>query len=381
VRRTGNTIRITAQLNNGVTGFQLWSQTYDRDLSNILQLQTEIANAVANALQVTMLGDVAAEIEVGGTRNPAAFDAYLRASKAFNDEQNGKDLHAAISEYSEAIHRDPDFALAYARRSLATAAFARNYADKRTLAEYLNKAQADARKAIALAPNLADGHVALAKFLAESLEFIPATQEYERALALAPGNASVLRDYGVNAVLMGRTEAGLAATHRSVVLDPLNSKSHWDLSYALIIAGRYRDAVAALRDAQTLDPHDGYIYAYLGFAYYYLGDYQSALTACQQANEGNKPICLALVYDKIGRHADAEAILAKTRVECGDACTLDNAYIYLGWGDTARALDWLETMMRLRDPYLIYVKAVRSFDPLRNEPRFQAIERELKFPD
>jgi TolB-like protein/Flp pilus assembly protein TadD len=381
VRRTGNTIRITAQLNNAVTGFQLWSQTYDRDLSNILQLQTEIANAVANALKVTMLGDVAAEIEVGGTRNPAAFDAYLRASKAFNDEQNGKDLHAAISEYSEAIHRDPDFALAYARRSLATAAFARNYADKRTLAEYLNKAQADARKAIALAPNLADGHVALAKFLAESLEFIPATQEYERALALAPGNASVLRDYGVNAVLMGRTEAGLAATHRSVVLDPLNSRSHSDLGYALIIAGRYRDAVAALRDAQTLDPHDGYINAFLGLAYYYLGDYQSALTPCQLANEGNKAICLALVYDKIGRHADAEAILARRRVECGDDCALNYAYIYLEWGDTARALDWLETMMRLRDPYLIYVKAVRSFDPLRNEPRFQAIERELKFPD
>jgi serine/threonine-protein kinase len=381
VRRSGNTMRVTTQLINAVTGFHLWSHTYDRNLGDVLKLQTEIATAVATALKVTLLPDVAAEIELGGTHNPAAFDAYLRASKAFDDAQNGKDLHTAISEYSEAIHRDPDFALAYARRSLATATFAKNYGDKRTLGEHLNKAQADARKAIALAPNLADGHVALAKFLAESLEFIPATQEYERALALAPGNASVLRDYGVNAVLMGRTEAGLAATHRSVVLDPLNSRSHSDLGYALIIAGRYRDAVAALRDAQTLDPHDGYINAFLGLAYYYLGDYQSALTPCQLANEGNKAICLALVYDKIGRHADAEAILARRRVECGDDCALNYAYIYLEWGDTARALDWLETMMRLRDPYLIYVKAVRSFDPLRNEPRFQAIERELKFPD
>jgi serine/threonine-protein kinase len=381
VRRTGNTIRITAQLNNAVTGFQLWSQTYDRDLSNVLQLQTEIASAVANALKVTVLGDVAAEIEVGGTRNPEAFDAYLRASKAFDDERNGEDLHTAISGYSEAIHRDPDFALAYARRSLATARFARNYADKRALGEYLNKAQADARKAIALAPDLADGHVALAKFLAQSLEFILATQEYERALALAPGTASVLASYGVNAVLMGRTEAGLAATHRSVVLDPLNSKSHSELCYALIIAGRYRDAVAACRDAQTLDPHNGYINARLGFAYYYLGDYQSALTACQQADGRNKPICLAIVYDKILRHADAEAILAKMRVECGDNCAVTFAFIYLEWGDTGRALDWLETMMRLRDPYLIYLKADRMFDPLRKEPRFQAIERELKFPD
>jgi tetratricopeptide (TPR) repeat protein len=381
VRRTGNTIRITAQLNNAVTGFQLWSQTYDRDLSNVLQLQTEIANAVANALQVTMLGDVAAEIEVGGTRNPAAFDAYLRASKAYYEAQTGKELQAAISEYAEAIHRDPDFAHAYARRSIATALFARNYPDKRTLGEYLNKAQADARKAIALAPDLADGHVALARFLAASLEFIPATQEYERALALTPGNASVLGYYGVNAVLMGRTEAGLAATHRSVVLDPLNSNSHNALGSALMFAGRYRDAVTAFRDVQTLDPHDGYINAWLGYAYYYLGDYQSALTACQQGDEGNKQTCLAMVYDKIGRRADAKAIVAKMRASCGDECDLDYVYIYLEWGDTARALDWLETMMRLRDPSLINVKADRMLDGLRNEPRFQAIERELKFPD
>jgi TolB-like protein/Flp pilus assembly protein TadD len=385
VRRSGHTVRVTAQLDSAVTGYHLWSQSYDRDLGDVLQLQTEIATAVATALKVTLLADVGEKIELGGTRNPEAFDAYLRASKAWEEEQNGRDIQAAISDFTDAIREDPDFALAYARRSLALARFARNYADKRTRGDYLNKAQADARKAIALAPDLADGHLALARFLAQSLEFIPANQEYERALALAPGNARVLGTYyGVNAVLMGRTEAGLAATRRALVLDPLNYYAYFSHGYALGIAGRYRDAVAALRDAKTLNPNDGYINAQLGFDYYYLGDYQSALAACQLANEGdkgNKNICLAYVYDKIGRRADAEAILAKMRADCGDECAVGYAYIYLEWGDVARALDWLETAMRLRDPYLVYVKADRRLDPLRNEARFQAIERELRFPN
>src|SRR5262249_7348307 len=103
VRRAGNTIRITAQLNNAVTGFHLWSQTYDRDLSNVLQLQTEIANAVANALKVTLLGDVAAKIEVGGTRTPAAFDAYLRGLKLARVANTAEQCDAPTRAFSEAI--------------------------------------------------------------------------------------------------------------------------------------------------------------------------------------------------------------------------------------------------------------------------------------
>ena len=387
VRRSGQTVRVTAQLNNAATGLHLWSQTYDRHLSDVLQLQTEIANAVASALKVTLLGDVAAKIEAGGTRNPAAFDAYLRASKAYEGPESGRlpdrkeNVEAAVSAYAEAIHKDPDFALAYARRSFAFSLLARNYATKRTQGNYLNKAQADARKAIALAPDLAEGHAALGQSLHESLEFIPASQEYERALTLAPGNARILTYYGVFAVLMGRTEAGLAATRRSVVLDPLNSFAHLELGYALSIAGRYGDAVVAFRDAKTLDPNSGYINAQLGYAYYYLGDYQSARASCERADEDNKQICFAEVYYKLGRHADAEAILAKMQASDGDDGALAYAGIYLEWGDRAHALDWLETAMRLRQPYLMYVRADRQWDPLREEPRFQAIERALKFPN
>src|SRR5262249_47816061 len=112
VRRSGHTIRVTTQLINAVTGFHLWSETYNRDLGDVLKLQTEIATAVASALKVTLLGDIAAKIEVGGTRNPAALDAYLRATKTFFFElTNQENVETAVAGYTEAIRLDPDYAL------------------------------------------------------------------------------------------------------------------------------------------------------------------------------------------------------------------------------------------------------------------------------
>ena len=380
VRRSGHTVRVTAQLNNGVTGFHLWSQTYDRDLGDVLKLQTEIATAVANSLKVTLLGDLGAKIELGGTRNPAALDAYLRASKTFRAYGRQADLQAAIAGYSEAIRLDPGYARAFAYRSVALAAYARNYATGQAIHEAYAKAHTDAHKAIALTPELAEAHYALAKVLEDSLEFTRAGQEYQRAAALAPGNALLLGDYGVFAADMGQTEAGLAAAGHALVLDPLSSDAHSLLGAALMAAGRYPEAIAAFTDAKGLGG-SGFASAWLSFAYIASGDFQSARTACEGADDSNKPICFALVYEKLGRHADARQALSQLQAESGDASAVFYAMIYAQWGDTARALDWLETAMRHHDPYLIRVRKNHNFDPLRNEPRFQAIERGLKFPD
>src|ERR1700732_4752660 len=113
VRRSANPIRITAQLINAVTGFHLWSKTYDRDLGDVLKLQTEIATAVAGSLEVTLLGDISMKIELGGTHHPAAFDAYLRAAKAFQSRHREEEIPSAIVAYTEAIRLDPNFALAF----------------------------------------------------------------------------------------------------------------------------------------------------------------------------------------------------------------------------------------------------------------------------
>ena len=381
VRRSGQKIRVTAQLSNAATGFHLWSQTYDRDLHDVLKMQTEIANAVASALKVTLLGDGATKIDVGGTRNPVAFDAYLRASQAYRLYHDAKDLKTAIAAYSDAIHLDPNYALAFVGRSRAFDELASWWTeDGAASIEPYGKAQADAQQAIKLTPDLGDAHLVLANSLAVQLAFTRASEEYERALALAPGKALVLQDYGGFAVAMGRTEQGLAASRRAVLLDPLNRQVHIALMIALIDARRPEEAILVLHNALALDP------AYFPFQwmpYYLLGNYESARIMCQsnpQSSDTHQ--CLAMIYEKLGRHADAEAELVKLKAtNSPQDDPVMYAEIYAQWGQTAKALSSLETALRIRHVALEYLKTSPLFDPLREEPRFQAIERALKFPN
>ena len=381
VRRSGNTIRISTELINAVTGFQLWSKSYDRNLGDVLKLQTEIATAVAGALKVALLGDIGQKIELGGTRNPIAFDAYLRASKAFREYDRAADVQAAIADYSKAIRLDPEYALAFADRSVAFSSYARNYAVGTAIHENYAKAQADANQAIALAPELAEAHLSLATVLRDSLEFKRAIEEYQHAVALAPGSAQVLGEYGAFVAEVGQIEAGLTAVRHAVVLDPLSSEAHTALGFVLVTAGRYPEAIRALTEAKGLAQNTGFINAWLGYAYYGAGDFKNARLACESGDDSNKTICLSLVYEKLGRHADAQQMLSQLRAEHGDDAAVFYAMIYAQWGDKSQALQWLEVAMRNRDPYLIKVRINGYFDPLRKEPRFQAVMRELNFPD
>ncbi len=383
VRRSSNTIRISAQLINAVTGFHLWSKTYDRDLGDLLKLQTEIATSVAGALKVTLLEDVAAKVELGGTRDPAAFDAYLHGAKAFGSRRDAKDVPAAIAAYTEAIRLDPHYALAFASRSIAFSDVAAQAQTEAAAREGFDRAQADARQALSLAPDLAHAHLAAA-FVAEegTLDFTQAGEAYDRALRLAPGNAEVLRSSGQFAARMGHFDTGVASTRRSVVLDPLDRQSHTVLGRALYLARRYPEAVAAFAEVISLAPDFRTTYGERGLAYYGLGDLASARTSCERKPDyWHSQQCLAVVYDKLGRHADAEAALAKLRAALGDAAAYQYAAIYAQWGNRAKSLEWLETALRRRDPGLEFLKTDPLMDPLRKEPRFQAIERELKFPN
>jgi TolB-like protein/Flp pilus assembly protein TadD len=381
VRRSGNTVRITAQLINAVTGFHLWSHTYDRDLADVLKVQTEIANAVASALKVSLLGDVATKIELGGTRNPAAFDAYLRGQKIYLAAHNIKDLQATIAAYTEAIGLDPNYALALANRSLAFGSYS-DFASEQDARENREKAQVDARKAIALAPDLAEAHLALANYFDDMLDIPQASEAYERALALAPGNARILRDYAGFEGLMGHTDAAIAAVRRAVVLDPLSAATHGYLGGTLYFAHQNREALIAFQDALILDPEHPIVHAFLGLIYYALGDYDRARTSCESTPDyWRDQQCLAVTYNKLGRHADAEGMLARLKAGGGDGAAYNSATVYAQWGNVPQALESLETALRQQDDNLEVLKVDPLLDPLRKEPRFQAIERALKFPD
>jgi tetratricopeptide (TPR) repeat protein len=181
---------------------------------------------------------------------------------------------------------------------------------------------------------------------------------------------------------MGRTEAGIAAARRGAVLDPLNRASHRNLGLVLYFGRQNHEAIAAFQDALTLDPEYLPAQANRGFAYYALGDFPSARASCESKPDywANQE-CLAVTYEKLGRHADAESMLAKMKASDGDADACQYAEIYAQWGDTPKALEWLETALRQRDPGLGQLKVESLLDPLRKEPRFQAVERALKFPN
>ncbi len=379
VRRSGQTMRITAQLNDAVSGFHLWSQTYDRDISDVLKLQTEIATAVAGALKVRLLGDEAARIELGGTSNQAAFDAYLRGLKAYwSSNSSSVGLQQAIAGFTDAIRLDPAYALAYANRSIALQYAAGYYLRPSVSPTY--DAEADARKSAELAPELALGHLALA--FAAQLDLARAERELERALELDPGSERIVRNYGDYAAFLGHTDRAIAAARRAVALDPLNVQTHAMLAEVLWTAGRNDEAIAVTDRALALAPDDAGARVLRGLIFYALGNFERARASCEiRTDYVIAHLCLAIIYDKLGRHSDARAQVVTIRSSAKEAGAYLYAEIYAQWGKPAEALDWLDAAVRLRSPWLAGLKKDPLLDPLRQEPRFQAVMRELRFPD
>jgi TolB-like protein len=380
VRKDGGRVRITAQLINAVTGFHLWSQTYDRDLKNVLALQTEIATAVTQALQATLLGDVSTAVELGGTHNPQAFDAYLRGKGI---EVTSKDTNLAqIAAFDEAIRLDPLYAKAYAAKGMSLGAYAGSYESASNARHVAEKAHALIEKAVQLAPDLAEAHLALARsFDAALLDFTRGMAEYERALALAPGDARVLSKYADFLSRMGHADAAVASAQRAVTLDPVNAASYDDLGYVFYFSHRHREAIAAFDRALSLNPHIHWAHGMRGLAYLGLGESDTARQSClTPPMSWVAQMCAAVAFAKLRLKAQAQAQVAQMKADQGDAMAYQFASIYAQWGDTPTALDWLEVANRLKDPGLAWLKVDPLLDPLRKEPRFQQIERKLNFP-
>lgn len=381
VRKDGGQIRITAQLINAVTGFHIWSHTYDRDLKNVLALQTEIANAVTKELQSTLLVDASTAVELGGTRNPLAFDAYLKA-RGTNVVSKETNL-AEIAAYDEAIRLDPRYAKAYAGKALSLANFAGSYEAAATARKVAEQARAIAERAVQLAPDLADAHRALAGIYDRSLlEFKHSMTEYDRAQTLSPGDFRILGDYADFLARMGHADSAIAIAQRAVILDPVHADSYDGLGYAFYFSHRYPEAIAAFDRALSLDPNIHWTHAMRGLSYLGLGNLEAAHESCATPPlSWVGQMCVAIVSEKRGDKAEAQAMLAQMKADSGDAMAYQYASIYAQKGEIPNALNWLETAYRLRDPGLAWLKMDFLLDPLRGEPRFQEIERKLDFPN
>lgn len=385
VRRSGHTVRISAQLINAVTGFHLWSETYDRDLGDVLKLQTDIASAVTAALKITLLENAIAKTEVGGTRSPAAFDAYLRGVQLARiaSSTTPMDCRGPIDAFSQAITLDSGYALAYAHRALISWLCATNSPEWLTLQQPGQATvRADADRAIALAPDLADGYVALSELEEGLLHFEEADKACARALALAPGSIQVLNRCSLLAAYFGHSEIAIAGARHAVALDPLDWLSHRTLGDTLRWAHRYEEAIRAYQASIDADPkHSSEAHALQGISYYSAGNLAAAKVACEvDPDNYRSQVCLAIVYHGLNRQVDAAGKLTHLMQFAGPASAYQYAEINAQWGERDAALGWLEKALQLRDPGLTYTKADPLLDPLRAEARFQAILTQLNFP-
>jgi TolB-like protein/Tfp pilus assembly protein PilF len=384
IRKDGKHVRITAQLINALTGFQLWSNTYDRSLTDILKLQTEIATAVTTALQAKLLSDTAALVELGGTQDPKAFDAYLRGERLVGMPLDKGNTHAQLAAYAEAIGLDPRFAKAYAANALAQIVFATNSVASSAVREGFAKARTSAENAVAIAPELGEAHSVLGFVLdAGYQDYSAAAAEHERALALSPGNSRVLLMSARFLAEIGRAEAAIANAQRAVILDPLNAGAYRLLGLVYLYTHHYPEAILAYDRALSINPQAVQVAANRGLAQAELGELESSLQSCAAPPlDWLNHMCLAIVFHKLNRSAEARAELATLQASADDEFDLAYQYaqIYAQWGDTGKALDWLEKAQRVRDPGLLQLKVDALLDPIRREPRFEAILKKLNFP-
>ena len=353
VRKSGHTVRITAQLVNATTGFHIWSETYDRKVDDALTLQSDIANAVANALKVTLLNNAAMKSDLGGTRNPQALDAYLRGLKlAAATLRSAAEARQTIAAFTEAIDLDPNFALAYTARARTLVEFGAFFMIDATH-ETFSKAKVDATRAVTLEPDLGEAHAALAEALEIGfLDFAGAGIEYERAIALSPGSERVLRPYSRFAGNMGHIDVGVTTAKRCVELDPLNVHAYRALGEAYENARRFPDALAAFDAAVKLNPtHATEAYQRAGRIHYLMGDIQKAKAACEaEPDVYHLQACMPLIYEKLGQHDAARAALAIAMETQKEYSSYQWAQVYAQWGQPDKAIDWLEKGIEVLDP-------------------------------
>ena len=387
VRRSGNTVRVTAQLVNAVNGFHMWSEDYDRNLKSILALQTDIATKVAEELRVRLLGDEAERIEVGGTHNPQAYDAYLRGMQLTATADHEAEYRAALSAFDQALELDSRFAAAHSQRAraLVDIALTSNQRNQSAIEQLYLMARQSAEKAVTFAPNSADAHAVLGWYvLFRFRQYERAARELDRAMSLSPGDALVLTAYAGFQAMMGHGRISVEASQRSVQLDPLSYTMRMNYSRVLYTARRFSEAIAVAQDARALNPHDTSSMGITAEAYLALGKPERAAHICESSSiplqEQLRYYCLALAYHSIGKPREALDALTKLRALEGDGGSVEYGSIYAQWGQPRLALQWLAKAERQYNRSLAGLRAEWTWDPIRREPEFIALERRLDFP-
>jgi adenylate cyclase len=253
VRKAGNRLRITAQLVSAADGYHLWSETYDRDMTDVFAIQSDIAEQVAQAMQVTLLGEDRARMQAGGTTDPEAHNDYLRGRYFMNLGSREDTLRKAVASFEKALARDPDYAQAWIGLGGTWAwIMANGWSSVEESRSHIQRAADRARQ---LAPNLAGGYFLQSTLLAfVDLNWAEALSMAERAVALEPANSEVLRRYAYITNVIGRHDEAIDAARRGLEIDPGLSDNRLELGVDYLWARRYPEAEAVFRELMARDP-------------------------------------------------------------------------------------------------------------------------------
>jgi serine/threonine-protein kinase len=383
VRQSASTIRITAELIDGQTGLDKWSQNYDRNPGDAIKIQTNIAENVANALSTTLGQAARAAISVGGTTNAAAHDLYLKARAGLHADDSENSIRQSLGLLDSAVALDPKFADAYALKARAFADLNGYYtATGGRFEPGYAQAAVMARQAISLAPRLAAGHMALAYILSSQLDIGGSAAEFERGHALGGGNVDDLLAYAGFLSILGRQDDAIEVARQAQGLDPLNPRAYSNEGGEQLSAGRLAEAETAYRKTLALAPNLQLARALLGATLLAANKLDGAAAEFRKLPPDYlfRLVGEAMLFSRQGNRAGSDAALQRAQQVYGDAAHYQYADIHAQRGEKDEAFASLDRAWAFRDPGLGFMKSDSWLVPLRGDPRYTALLRKMNFP-
>jgi TolB-like protein/tetratricopeptide (TPR) repeat protein len=382
VQKSADQVRVNVQLINALTDAHLWAEIYDRKLTDIFAVESDIAKTIADTLQAKLTGSEKHAISVRPTDNPVAHELYLKG-RFFWNRRTANDLKKSVGYFNQAIGADTNYALAHA--GLADVYVLLPGLGSCAPKDCYPKAKAAATKALELDATLAEAHTSLAVVLSfYDLDFAQATVQFERAIELNPNYATAHQWYGHVLVPLERFDEAIAQEKKALELDPLSLIAHTDLANTYYFARRYDEAIDELRKASDIDLNFYHAYRVLGLVLEMRGDFAGTIGAYQKARALNDdPFVLALLghaYASSGNKTEAMKILEQLKQLSNEryVTAYSFALVYLGMGDKEEALRWLEKSYQDRAGYeLRFIRVSPLLDPLRGDPRFEALANKI----
>lgn len=387
VRKSGERLRINAQLVNAADGYHLWSQRYDREMTDVFELQDEITASVVAALREKLLGESDA-IKMDAliadlrhySRDLESYKVYLRG-RFFLNKFNAVDAAKAVELFSHAIQLDPRSADAHA--GLADAFIMLTEMGPMPPQEAMPNAKAAALKALELDESLPEAHSSLAMVLQDyEYDFVAAEREFKRAIELNPNSPIPRQAYGILLTELARHEEAEEQFAKVFEVDPLSVVANWMYSFCLFLARRYDDALERANSTLELDPNFGVAYLSVAFAYQMKGEYEKSVEAYARCSEVmGSPENAVFVRETIetGWLSFLKAMASRER-----PVMTFSSYIVAVFaatlGDNNRAFEELQASYDKRESHIVMMKVDPRFDSIRTDPRFDELVRRIGFP-